>query len=604
MSDATAPRSQAWQERFRVPRTIWVQIARLRPERGLICSSRTGTYQLHRWNVDTGEITQLTDEPTGRWSGKISPDGEHVVWLADTAGDEVGHYVAAPWGGGEPIDITPEVPPYNSFFAAFSPDSSTLALSTVGPEGPSIVVLDWNASGRVRDEWLVDPGPGFVTSLAVDRQERGPRVAYATTADRGLATLVRVVDVVSGEVVSEIDHGSAPVNAVAFDPVASSQLLASTTGSGSLRPLLVAGDGSVRDFAITGVRGDLLPLGWTPDGAAVLLLNSDRATERLYLLDLESGLARALDHPTGAIADDGTLVAPDGSIVVTREDGTTPPEVIALDPATGRVIRTLIAASDAPPSRPWKSVDIPSTDGSVVQGWLGTPDGTGPFPTIVDVHGGPQAHETDRFIPSLQAWIDHGYAVLTLNYRGSTGFGQAYEQAIWGRPGRCELDDMVAARDLLVREGIARPDAVVPSGASYGGYLTLFALGKRPDLWATGVAQVAIGDWKLMHEDGEALRGYLEALFDGSPDEHPDVYAEASPITYVGDLKAPLLIIQGRNDARCPARQIEAYVDAAQASGKRIEVDWYDAGHSHGGAEQRILWAGRSIDFVNRVLGG
>lgn len=604
MTEPTAVRSDAWQERFRVPRTIWVQIARRRPERGLICSSRTGTYQLHRWNVETGELGQLTDEPTGRWSGRLSPDGEHVVWLADEAGDEIGHYVAAPWVGGEPVNITPDLPPYNSFFAVFDPDASVLALSIIARDGPSIVILDWGESGPIGKASIVDPGPGFVTSVAIDVNHNGRRIAYATTADRGLATLVRLVDVASGEVRAEIDHGSAAVNGVAFDPSGSGRLLAWTTRSGSLRPLLVEVDGTIQDYDLTDVRGDLMPVDWTPDGASVLLLNSDRATHRLYLLDLASRRARALDHPTGAISDDGTLVAPDGSIVVTREDGTAPPEVIALDPATGRVIRTLIPAPDAPSSRPWRSVDVPSTDGAMVQGWLATPAGAGPFPTILDVHGGPQAQETDRFIPALHAWLDHGYAVLTLNYRGSTGFGREYEQAIWGRPGRCELDDMVAARDHLVGEGIARPDAIVPHGGSYGGYLTLLALGRRPDLWAAGVAQVAIGDWRLMYEDGAALRDYLRALFDGTPDERPDLYAEASPITYVGDLRTPLLIIQGRNDARCPVRQINAYIDAARAAGKRVEVDWYDAGHSHGGAEQRIAWAGRSIEFVNGVLGG
>ncbi len=604
MNEATDVLTEAWQERFRVPRTLWVQIARQRPERGLICSSRTGTYQLHRWNVDTGAVGQLTDEPTGRWSGWLSPDGEQVVWLADDAGDEVGHYVAAPWAGGKPIDITPDLAPYNSFRAAFAHDGSRLALPIIGPDGPSIVILDWAASGPIGKASVVDPGPGFVTSVTVEGKQQGQRVAYATTADRGLATLVRLVDVVSGEVRAEIDYGSAPVNASAFDPAGSGRLLASTTRSGALRPLLVEGDGKIRDFDLTDVRGDLMPVGWTPEGASVLLLNSNRATHRLYLLDLESQRVRALDHPAGAISDDGTLVAPDGSIVVTREDGTTPPEVVAISPDTGRVIRTLIPAPDAPSSRPWRSVDIPSTDGAIVQGWLANPNGTGPFPTILDVHGGPQAQETDRFFPALQAWLDHGYAVLTLNYRGSTGFGQAYEQAIWGRPGRCELDDMVAARDLLVRQGIARPDAVVPHGASYGGYLTLLALGKRPELWAAGVALIAIGDWTLLYEDGEALRDYERALFEGTPDERPGVYAEASPITYVADLRAPVLIIQGRNDARCPVRQIDAYIDAARAVGKRLEVDWFDAGHGHGSVEQRIAWAGRAIEFVNGVLGG
>jgi dipeptidyl aminopeptidase/acylaminoacyl peptidase len=162
---------------------------------------------------------------------------------------------------------------------------------------------------------------------------------------------------------------------------------------------------------------------------------------------------------------------------------------------------------------------------------------------------------------------------------------------------------MVAARELLVRDGIADPARVVPSGGSYGGYLTLLALGRRPDLWAAGVALVAIADWRLLYEDGESLRDYQRALFEGTPDEKPEITAEASPVSYVGDLRAPLLIIQGRNDARCPARQMEDYVARARRLGKALEIDWFEAGHGHGATDTRVAWCRRSIEFVERSLG-
>ena len=89
-----------------------------------------------------------------------------------------------------------------------------------------------------------------------------------------------------------------------------------------------------------------------------------------------------------------------------------------------------------------------------------------------------------RFTPSVQAWLDHGFAFLSVNYRGSVTFGKAFERAIWGRLGELEIEDMATACGWLKEEGIARPDAVFLTGASYGGDLTLQAMGKRPDLWA------------------------------------------------------------------------------------------------------------------------
>jgi dipeptidyl aminopeptidase/acylaminoacyl peptidase len=297
------------------------------------------------------------------------------------------------------------------------------------------------------------------------------------------------------------------------------------------------------------------------------------------------------------------LLRRDRRIVLTREDATMLPEVLLIDPADGRVLETLIPTTPVPRSRPFRSLDVPTTDDAIAQGWLVTPDGPGPFPTILNIHGGPQSYELDRFFPEAQAWVDRGFALFTLNYRGSTGFGRAYEQAIWGRVGRSELDDMVAARETLVSQGIADPDRVVLQGGSYGGYLTLLGLGRKPDLWAAGVAYVAIADWRLMYEDGESLRDYQVALFGGAPEDRADLYAEASPVTYVDRLAAPLLVIQGRNDARCPARQMEDYIDRATRLGKDVTIDWFEAGHGHGATETRIEWCRRSIEFVESALG-
>jgi dipeptidyl aminopeptidase/acylaminoacyl peptidase len=377
--------------------------------------------------------------------------------------------------------------------------------------------------------------------------------------------------------------------------------------TGWRRPVVIDREGRESRFDLPAIEGDLQPTAWFGEGAAVILLGSERSATRLYTLAVADGAITRVPHPPGALAIgstpvDAAMPLPDGRILTTLEDGTALPRVVALEAATGEAT-TLIAAPSVPRSRPWRSIDIPSTDGAVVQGWLATPDGPAPFPTIIDIHGGPADQENDRFAPANQAWLDRGYAVLMLNYRGSSGFGRAFESAIWGDPGRRELDDVVAARAALIDLGVADPGAVVPSGGSYGGYLTLLALTHRPSLWAAGVAYVAIADWTLMWEDGEALRAYQEALFGGPPALLPERYAEASPMSRVEDLRAPLLIMQGRSDPRCPPRQIERFADAARALGRTVEVDWFDAGHGHGGTAQRIAWQRRAMDFVDAALG-
>jgi dipeptidyl aminopeptidase/acylaminoacyl peptidase len=222
----------------------------------------------------------------------------------------------------------------------------------------------------------------------------------------------------------------------------------------------------------------------------------------------------------------------------------------------------------------------------------------------VHVHGGPEAAMTEVFGPASQSWLDHGFAFLSINYRGSTTFGRAFLEQIWGNVGRLEVEDMVAAREWLVKEGIADAARVFATGWSYGGYLTLLALGMKPDLWAGGMAGIAVADWAMAHEDTtDTLRGIRAARFGGTPAEQPERYAASSPITYAQHVKAPVLIIQGRNDTRTPPRSIEVYEAKMKALGKAIEVHWFAAGHGSLMVNQSIEHHELMLRFAGRIIG-
>ncbi len=224
---------------------------------------------------------------------------------------------------------------------------------------------------------------------------------------------------------------------------------------------------------------------------------------------------------------------------------------------------------------------------------------------ILEMHGGPTDVETETAHPLSQAFLDHGFAYLTINYRGSTTFGREFQEKILGDIGHWEMEDMVAARDWLVAQGIARPDSVLLHGGSYGGYLTLLGLGMHPDLWAGGIAGIPIADWAMVYEDASgSLRAYDVELFGGTPEDKPEQYAVSSPINYAENIKAPVFIIHGRNDTRCPARQVEIYEATLKALGKDIELHWFDAGHGTGNLEQIIEFVELMLKFAYRVLKG
>ena len=429
-------------------------------------------------------------------------------------------------------------------------------------------------------------------------------VVAASAGARSLQFGLVALDTASSRILDEVTDGDGRLGAVAFAPVPSDgRLVAYSNRTGVGRPLVLdIVQGTRTDIALDGLEGEVYPADWSADGRQVLLVHFARAVQRLLVYDVAERTLTPLNQPNGTYGH--AYFARDGAIHVLWEDSTHPPQILALDAATGMPVRTLLPAPDVPPCRPWRSVSFASTDQQQIQGWLAVPGGAGPFPTILHVHGGPEAAMTEVFLPSSQSWLDHGFAFLSINYRGSTTFGRAFLEQIWGNVGRWEVEDMVAAREWLIKEGIADPARVLVTGWSYGGYLTLLALGTQPDLWAGGMAGIAIADWAIAHEDTtDTLRSWRAARFGGTPEEVPERYAASSPITYAQHVKAPVMIIQGRNDTRTPPRSVEAYEAKMKALGKSIEVHWFDAGHGSLVVDQAVEHHELMLQFARRVLG-
>ena len=239
-----------------------------------------------------------------------------------------------------------------------------------------------------------------------------------------------------------------------------------------------------------------------------------------------------------------------------------------------------------------------------IQGWLIRPEGEGPFPTVVSVHGGPEYHNTDAFDPRRQAFVDHGFAVLLVNYRGSTGYGTAFRQSLQGNIGFPESEDIVAGLDHLIASGVTDPDRVAIEGWSWGGYLATLNAGRHPDRWKAVIAGIPVGDYVAAHyECAPALRAWDLATLGGSPMDLPELYAERNPMTYVGDVRAPVLMIAGDHDSRCPLGQVMVYAHALRARGREVDVHLYPGGHHANDVDEQIAHVELMLDFLRRHLG-
>ena len=595
--DTNAP----WKQRYRAANIAWAQVANQNPSHGLVCTNKDGIYQLYAWDISTGDLRRLTDEHAGVVSGTISADGDSIYFLKDQGGNEIGHFVQMSFNGGEPTDFTPDLPPYSSFVITQSHTGNVTGFIGANKSGFTGYIIQSGKSRSFYQSAHLCGGPFF----SADGQ-----FAIIESSDRTKSTDTSLLafNVETGNQIAELwDGDGSSIEGVLFSPLEGDQrLLATSSKTGFERPLIWNPLTNERqDLSVDEIAGSVSVWDWSPDAKRVLLLQLYQAQYQLYIYDLDQSKATKLNHPDGVVGGftRGYFNGKD-EIWVTWQNTSKPSRLIALDANTGELKKTLISAGNPPAGRDLRSFTITSENGDEIQGWYATPEGDGPFPTILHTHGGPTSVQTAMYSPVAQAWVDHGFAFCSVNYHGSVTFGKKFEKSIWGNLGDLEVQDMASTYQWLVDNNIAKADSVLLTGGSYGGYLTLQAIGRRPDLWAGGMALVAIADWKTMYEDeADTLRGYQRALFGGSPDETPEATRKSSPITYAERIKAPIFVIQGENDTRCPARQMKVYEEKLNSLGKSIKIHWFDAGHGSRAQEQQIEQQELMLRFAYQVLG-
>jgi Tol biopolymer transport system component len=602
VADTSTKGNRRWEDRFRVASIQWCQVAALNPERGLVCTDKDGVMQLYAWETDSGALRQLTDLPAGVVDGMLSADGEHVYYLRDEGGNEIGHFVRVPFGGGSAEDVTPDLPQYTPVQINQSSSGNVIGAQVAEPDGHKLYL--WTINSKPHQIYKCQlPALGLSISCG------GEFAVIATMlGGESLDTQLLAFDSISGELIAELWDGKGASNGLGkFSPVTNDyRMLSSTTKSGYVRPIIWNPNTGQRwEFHVDGLSGDVFPWAWTKDASSVLLSQTHQAGQQLYLYHLETDNLTNLQHSEGVFGDErgSAIFTDEDEILVTWQDSIHPSRLVALDKDTGQEKRTVLKAGDTPIGCPWKPIDFVSENGDIIFGWLAVPEGNGPFPTILHVHGGPTTVMTNRYSAESQTWVDHGFAFCTINYHGSTTFGKAFEKSIEGQLGELEVQDMAAASQWLIRRKIAQVDAVFLTGNSYGGYLTLQALGKRPELWAGGMAGVAIADWVMLYgEQNDLLREVQKALFGGTPEKMAEVYEESSPITHAEKVQAPILVIQGRNDTRCPAHQMQVYEEKLNVLDKQIEVHWFDAGHWNHDQKQQIEHQSLKLRFAQCVL--
>ncbi len=592
--NSVPPSGDAWEARFRAARVTLPRWAWDSPDRGVSLSNASGTVEIYAFDAAAARaddspgagLRQVTDRPQGTLHATISPDGSDIWWFADTDGDEFGVWNRQPWdGSGRARPVAAELKPGFPAGLAIARDG-TAYVGRSDDDGSEIWRVPVSGEATLLYSHKEDANVGDVTDdgrlISISHSEHGD--------NRHPALRVVTPD---GAAVAELWDGPGKgLDSLGFAP-GRAVLLVGHERRGRSELLIWDFTGHPAKPAVTELTIELsgeLDASWFVEGDALLLERGERARSQLYRVEL-AGLTpgESFSPPVTPITTPAGVVTaacarPGGDVWFSWTSGANPPRVRDL------ADRVVVRAPGAPPpaGAPFRDVILPTPAGEL-HALLALPPGPGPHPAVFDIHGGPNAHDEDAFDARSSAFVDAGYAVVLVNYRGSTGYGSGWRDANEDDVGHTELADVAAVREALVAEGTLDPERTAVTGGSWGGYLALLAAGTQPDLWAAAIAIVPVADYVAEYEDEmEQLRAFDRALFGGSPDEVPDKYRRASPITYADAVKAPLLVMAGRNDPRCPIRQIENYLHRLDELGTPYELYTYEAGHGALVTQERI----------------
>jgi len=244
-----------------------------------------------------------------------------------------------------------------------------------------------------------------------------------------------------------------------------------------------------------------------------------------------------------------------------------------------------------------KPIKYKSRDGLVIHGYLTLPKGytmetAKNLPVIINPHGGPWARDSWGFNPEIQFMANRGYAILQMNFRGSTGYGKKFWQASFKQWGLTMQDDITDGVKWLIDQGIADADRVAIYGGSYGGYATLMGIVKEPDLYAAAVDYVGVSNlFTFMQTIPPYWKPYLDMMYEmvGNPTADSIQMTKTSPVMNAERIKTPLLVAQGANDPRVNIDESDQMVEALKARG--IVVEYLvkdDEGHGFHNEENRF----------------
>ena len=557
--------------------------------------------------IGGGTTTRVTSE-TARDIGGYFWKGERIVFVKDFGGDENFHVVSVSLDGAQ-VDLTPGdkvkadvvdmledddghlIVSHNrrdeSVFDVFRIDIATGAATMLAQNPGNVTTWHTDHDGKLRAAGTSD---GVNTSLLYrEREDQDFTPILTTSFKEAVQPLFFTFDNRKLYVASNRGRDKAAI--FEFDPAAARE--------GAL--LVESAEADIEALFHSRKRKVLTSARWVT--SKVQRKFFDAHTEAMYR-DIEARLPGYDVTLTSSNKDEDKFV-------VAAMSDRTPGKRYLYDSNA----RTLELLADIAPWLPeaqlssMQPIVFEARDGLAIHGYLTLPQGRDPrnLPVVVNVHGGPWARDVWGFNPEVQFLANRGYAVLQVNFRGSTGYGRKFWEASFREWGRKMQDDLTDGVQWLIAQGVADPSRIAIYGGSYGGYATLAGLAFTPDLYACGVDYVGVSNLlTFMKSIPPYWKPFLAMLQEmiGDMEKDEAMLRAASPVFSADRIKSPLLIAQGAKDPRVVKSESDQMVDAMRKRGVEVEYLVKDnEGHGFRNEENRFEFYESMERFLAKHIG-
>ena len=574
----------------------------------VISSNLSGRLNLWKASAEGSWPVQLAHSDERQIEAAWSPDGKWIVFQSDTGGNELYTMFAIPARGGATIPLAAAADASEGA-AHWSPDGKWLAFERKLKDAPAtdIALLDWSTH-QVRLLTHETTADHFWQLVSWGADER---FIYANRSNASSSdSSVWRITVVSGKAEELTPHsGNVSIQ------------LTGVSGAGNLLAVTSNQNGGIPEAAVYHVAThsyewlDLSP--WesdsgefSPDGTSLVWMRNASGRSDIFIRTLTSRQDVKIALPAGDnwLPSDGRMFSRDGRLLIKHQSSNTPGDywIVGANGLPRQLTQSALASLDPDNLPEAHLINYRSFDGTIISAYLWLPFNlmrNRQAPAVVLPHGGPIGQTIDDFNRTAAALSSRGYVCIAPNVRGSTGYGTAFQKANIKDLGGGDLQDEVYAASFLIATGYVDAKQIGIAGGSYGGYMTLMALAKTPDVWAAGVDSFGIVNWSTTLKNEDAfLKEYDKALL-GDPVRDKKLYEAQSPITFIARIKAPLLVLHGSNDIRVPKEESEQVVALLQAQHGTVEAHYYsNEGHGFSKRENQIDALERTVEWLDRYL--